>query len=88
MRDQGPALERREGWGMSTEAVCRVSYPVTAREVVEDAAGSPDDDLGASLQRPKLPVIALSAVNWDLADPPPEERQPARFLRHLHRQFP
>lgn len=28
-----PVLERREGWGMSVEAVCRVVYPTSAREV-------------------------------------------------------
>lgn len=28
-----PVLERREGWGMSTEAVCRVVYPTSARDI-------------------------------------------------------
>ena len=57
-------------------------------EVVEDPPGRSDHDLGSGLQGPELPVVTLPAVDRNLADSPAEERQPARLLGHLHRQFP
>ena len=64
-----------------------IQFHGAALHVVHHATGCPDHHLRARVERPKLPLIALAAIDRHAHHAPLEQRDLARLLRHLHREF-
>ena len=65
----------------------RVELQRPALKVIHHAAGRADDDLRAVLQAAKLALVALPAVDRQLADAALEKGELGDFFRDLHGQF-